>query len=66
MPYIKSGKLRALAVTSSKRIQQLPDVPTVIEAGIDAVRSTPEGLAAWVKAEVEKWTRAAKIANVVP
>jgi tripartite-type tricarboxylate transporter receptor subunit TctC len=33
LPLIKSGALRALAVTSEKRIPQLPDVPTMIESG---------------------------------
>ena len=33
MPHIKSGKLKALAVTSSQRSAALPDVPTVSEQG---------------------------------
>jgi tripartite-type tricarboxylate transporter receptor subunit TctC len=34
LPHIQQGKLRALAVTTSKRIPQLPDVPTLSEAGV--------------------------------
>jgi tripartite-type tricarboxylate transporter receptor subunit TctC len=34
LPHIKSGRLRALGVTSSKRSPELPDVPTIAEAGI--------------------------------
>ena len=33
MPHIKSGRLKALAVTSAQRSGALPDVPTVEEAG---------------------------------
>jgi len=34
MPHIKSGRLRAIAVTSKERAAALPDVPTLYEAGI--------------------------------
>jgi tripartite-type tricarboxylate transporter receptor subunit TctC len=34
MPYIQSGKFRALAVTSDKRLDELPNVPTMAEAGV--------------------------------
>ena len=34
MPFIKAGKIRAIAVTSSKRARTLPDLPTVSEAGL--------------------------------
>lgn len=34
MPYIQSGKLRALAVSGSKRLELLPNTPTVMESGI--------------------------------
>jgi tripartite-type tricarboxylate transporter receptor subunit TctC len=33
LPFIKSGRLRPLAVTSAHRSAQLPDVPTMTEAG---------------------------------
>ncbi|HZR68609.1 MAG TPA: tripartite tricarboxylate transporter substrate binding protein [Burkholderiales bacterium] len=33
LPYIKGGRLKALAVTSAKRIPALPDTPTMVESG---------------------------------
>ncbi|OZI23821.1 ABC transporter substrate-binding protein [Bordetella genomosp. 9] len=33
-PFVKSGKLKALAITSSTRAEKLPDVPTVAESGV--------------------------------
>ena len=34
MPYVQAGKLKALAVTGSKRSETLPDLPTVAESGL--------------------------------
>lgn len=39
MGFIQQGKLRALAVTSSKRLPNLPDVPTLDEAGVKGYES---------------------------
>jgi tripartite-type tricarboxylate transporter receptor subunit TctC len=33
IPHVKSGKLKALAVTGATRFKDLPDVPTIVEAG---------------------------------
>jgi tripartite-type tricarboxylate transporter receptor subunit TctC len=62
MPLLKNGKLRALAVTSSDRLSELPDVPTMAEAGIagaEAVfwtglfvpKSTPKDIIGRLEAE---------------
>jgi tripartite-type tricarboxylate transporter receptor subunit TctC len=37
---IRSGKMRALAVTASERLEILPDVPTTAEAGLAALQAT--------------------------
>jgi tripartite-type tricarboxylate transporter receptor subunit TctC len=39
MPQIKAGKVRAIAVTGSKRSEELPDVPSMAEAGYPEVNT---------------------------
>jgi tripartite-type tricarboxylate transporter receptor subunit TctC len=60
--YIKSGKLRALAVTTASRIGMLPDVPTVGDTvkgyeasqwyGIGAPKGTPAGIIGTLNKEI--------------
>ena len=71
-PHLASGRLRALAVTSPKRMTQLPDVPTLIESGVPgftaeawwgvlAPAGTPAPIIARMNAEI---ARALKIPAV--
>ena len=46
LPYIRAGKLRAIAVGSPKRISSIPDVPTFVEEGINLVAGSWYGFAA--------------------
>jgi tripartite-type tricarboxylate transporter receptor subunit TctC len=110
-PFVKSGKLRALGVTSSKRVKGFDDVPTIAEAGVpgyevvswqgvfapagtpreivqklnielvkvlrmpdvakrledlglEPAGNTPEEFAAFQKAEIAKWAKVIKAANL--
>ncbi|MGB7541641.1 MAG: tripartite tricarboxylate transporter substrate binding protein [Burkholderiales bacterium] len=65
MAFIKSGKLRALAVTTATRFPALPDVPTMQEAGVAgyeasawfgivAPRATPKEIVNRLNSEVNK------------
>lgn len=63
---IKAGSLKALAVTSEKRVATLPDVPTLGEAGVKDIEvyswqaaAAPKGLPPAVKAKLEKEIAAA-------
>src|SRR5262245_20815970 len=63
-PQVKSGTVRALAVTTRKRVEDFPEVPTMKEAGADvdaviwtgvvAPRATPPGIAKKLEAEFMK------------
>ena len=65
LPHIKAGTLRCLAVTGDKRWPELPDVPTMVEAGyknfvfgVDcallAPAKTPPAAVKWLEAETLK------------
>ena len=60
LPNIKAGKLRALAITSSKRSPLLPDVPTMEELGYKGVTvyswqavAAPKGLPPEIKSKLQ-------------
>ena len=59
LPHVRSGKLRALAVSEDKRAPQLPDVPTAAEAGLPGYYST-----SWAGIVVPKGTPAPIIAKL--
>ncbi len=113
LPYVKSGKVRAIATTGAKRSHAYPDVGTLVEAGYkdldikgwycivapaglprplvdrlntetrraitssevneilvaegtEPITSTPEELAALIKSELVRWSRAVQLAGIKP
>jgi tripartite-type tricarboxylate transporter receptor subunit TctC len=72
MPFVKSGKLRALAVTSPQRSPLEPTLPTMAEAGVPgyevvgwngivAMSGTPPEIVARLHAEVAKILRSPEV-----
>jgi tripartite-type tricarboxylate transporter receptor subunit TctC len=71
-PFVKSGKLRALAITSTERSPLAPDLPTMVEAGVPgyemsgwngifAPKGTPLEIVARLHAELAKLLRAPEV-----
>ena len=63
MPHVKTGRLRALAVTSAKRTPLVPELPTVAEAGVPGFEATgwygllgPRGLPPQIVAKLNRAT----------
>ena len=65
LPHVKTGRLRALAVTTASRLPSLPDLPTVAESGLKgyetitwfgfvAPAKTPPAIVARLNAEIVK------------
>jgi tripartite-type tricarboxylate transporter receptor subunit TctC len=68
LPQVKAGKIKALAMTSAQRVPQLPNVPTVAEAGLPGFdgsgwgglvvpAGTPPAVVAKISADVQKLLR---------
>lgn len=71
-PQIAAGKLRGLAVTASTRLEDLPDIPTMLEAGfpdvlvslwsgVFAPTGTPQPIVRKLEAEIQKIMRKAEV-----
>ncbi|RZA35667.1 MAG: tripartite tricarboxylate transporter substrate binding protein, partial [Lysobacteraceae bacterium] len=76
MPHIKSGKVKAIAITSGKRSSLLPDVPTFVESGLPQIESyawygmfapakTPKNVIAKINAEAIKVMKAPEFQKVL-
>ncbi|HUI97925.1 MAG TPA: tripartite tricarboxylate transporter substrate binding protein [Xanthobacteraceae bacterium] len=61
LQFVRAGKLRALAVTTEKRLDELPDVPTFEEAGLKGFEASlwfaviaPKGMPAGIVAKLNR------------
>ncbi|HET8744462.1 MAG TPA: tripartite tricarboxylate transporter substrate binding protein [Ramlibacter sp.] len=70
VPHVRSGRVRALGVSSAKRSPALPDVPTIAEAGVAGYESTAwfglVGPAGMPKALVQQLNGAARKVLAIP
>ena len=60
MPQARAGRVCALAVTSAKRLEQIPELPTMAESGV------PEALRDHLKSEITRWSAVIKSAGIQP
>lgn len=76
LPHIQAGKLRAIATGSAKRLSQLPDVPTLAEAGVIvdnidvwygvlAPKGTPADVVARLNQEIVKALRQPEVVKAL-
>ena len=113
LPYVRTGRMRALGVTTKARVPSMPDVPTIAESGVQGYEATqwfglfttggtppaivdrlhqetaralraadlrermsaeglqpggnaPDEFAAFLRAEMAKWSRVVKAAGIKP
>ena len=73
---IREGKLRALAVTTERRIEELPDVPTMIESGLPGYdvsllfavvmpAGTPSAIVARLNREIDEFMATPEVKRVL-
>ncbi|HEX2651994.1 MAG TPA: tripartite tricarboxylate transporter substrate binding protein [Burkholderiales bacterium] len=76
LPQVRAGKLRGIAVASSRRSPVLPDLPTVSEAGLTgfaadswfgimAPAGTPRDIVAKLNADIQKGLESAEVKEII-
>ena len=74
VPYIRAGKMKALAVTSAARMPQFPNLPTMIEAGlagfdvtswqaVAAPKGTPKDVVVKLQADIVRGFRSPELSQ---